>query len=326
MPKNRSAQAFVLRRLLARCHDDLVRVLVTGANGYIGRAVVSALRAAGHEPVAMVRTELLQIAGATEVRPGDLLDVDSLRRAVHGTDAVCHLAGLARARDSFADALQYVRVNVGGTVALLDAMDTAGVSRIVLASTGSIYGAPERQPMDEELPDAPAHPYASSKLAAELVIEAQATGGALAAVIGRVSNVAGGIDPDPTRLVPRALTAAAKRSILAVNGDGSAVRDYLHLEDAAAAFVACIEHLPERGRAVRYNIGSGRGTSIVDVVAAVERATGREVLVEHRPPAPELAVLVSDPSKVVAETGWAPTYSDIDEIVRNAWSAGSATR
>ena len=304
----------------------MVRVLVTGANGYIGRAVVSALSAAGHEPVAMVRVAGTEIAGAIEVRPGDLLDIDSLRRAVQGADAVCHLAGLTRARDSFADALQYVRVNVGGTVALLDAMDTAGVSRIVLASTGSIYGAPERQPMNEELPDAPPHPYAHSKLAAELVIEAQAEGGALAAVVARVSNVAGGIDPDPTRLVPRALTAAREHSVLAINGDGSAVRDYLHLRDAADAFVACVEHLPENGQAVRYNIGSGRGTSVMDVVTAVERASGHRVLLEHRPPAPEPAILVSDPSKAVAEMGWSPKYSDIDEIVQDAWSAGIAAR
>lgn len=269
----------------------------------------------------MVRAEGVEIAGAAEVRPADLLDTDSLRRALRGTDAVCHLAALTRARDSFAEALRYIRVNVGGTVALLEAMDAVGVRHIVFSSTASIYGAPERQPMNEEFPDAPPHPYANSKLAGELVVEAQAAGGGLAAVVARVSNVAGGDDPDPTRLIPRALTAAAKNSVLAVNGNGSAVRDYLHLRDAADAFVACIEHLPEPGQAVRYNIGSGRGTSVMDVVAAVERVTGRHVLLEHRPPAPEPAVLVSDPTKAITEIGWSPARSGIDEIVHDAWSA-----
>ncbi|MEV5652932.1 NAD-dependent epimerase/dehydratase family protein [Nocardia sp. NPDC052254] len=301
-----------------------MRVLVTGANGYIGRTVVAALGAAGHEPVAMVRAIGVEIAGAAEVRLADLLNADSLRRAVCGVDAVCHLAGLTRARDSFAEATQYVRVNVGGTIALLDAMSAVGVGRIVFASTGSIYGSPERQPMSEELPDAPPHPYASSKLAAELVIEAQVGAGELAGVIARISNVAGGVDPDPTRLLPRTLTAAARHNPLSINGDGSAVRDYLHLQDAAAAFVACIEHLPEAGRAVRYNIGSGRGTSVMDVVTAVERVTGHHVPLEHRPPAPEPAMLVMDPSKAAAEIGWSPRHSGIDEIVRDAWAASAA--
>ncbi|MFG3522373.1 NAD-dependent epimerase/dehydratase family protein [Nocardia nova] len=301
-----------------------MRVLVTGANGYVGRAVVAALSAAGHEPVAMVRVEGTEIAGAAEMRRADLVDIDSLRRAVRDVDVVCHLAGLTRARDSFAEALQYVRVNSGGTIALLEAMDATGVSRIVFASTGAIYGSPKRQPMNEEVPDAPPHPYAMSKRAAELAIEARAGGGEVAAVIARISNVAGGIDPDPTRLVPRALTASARHSPLAINGDGSAVRDYLHLQDAAAAFVACVEHLPEAGNVVRYNIGSGHGTSVMDVVAAVERITGRPVPLEYGPAAPEPATLVCDPTKAIAEMHWRPRNSDIGTIVRDAWAAGAA--
>ncbi len=272
----------------------------------------------------MVRSVGADIAGAADVRSADLLDVDSLRRALDGVDAVCHLAGLTRARDSFAEAARYVRANVGGTIALLDAMNASGVGRIVFASTGSIYGAPERQPMNEQLPDAPPHPYASTKLAAELVIEAQASGGELAGVIARVSNVAGGVDPDPTRLLPRALTAAARHTPLSVNGDGSAVRDYLHIHDVADAFVACIEHIPAAGRTARYNIGSGRGTSVMDVVTAVERVVGNQIPLEYRPPAREPAVLVMDPSKAAAEIGWEPMRSSIEEIVQDAWSASAA--
>ena len=274
----------------------------------------------------MVRTEGVQIAGATEIRQADLLDIESLRRAVHGVDAVCHLAGLARGRESFAEAVQYVRVNISGTVSLLEAMHATGVRRIVYASTGSIYGAPELQPMNEALPDAPPNPYASSKRGGELAIEAIAGGGECAAVIARLSNIAGGVDPDRTRLIPRALTAAAGRSVLAVNGDGSAVRDYLHLRDAADAFVACVEHLPEVGVIDRYNIGSGRGTSVMDVITAVERVTDRRIPLEHRPPVAEPAQLVSDPSKAASEIGWSPKESDIDAIVLDAWSATGRAR
>jgi len=178
--------------------------------------------------------------------------------------------------------------------------------------------------MTEEFPPAPPHPYASSKLAVEMVIEAQVRTGRLAAGIVRMLNVAGGADPDPTRLVPRSLAAAAGQSALAVNGDGTAVRDYVHIADAATAFVACLEHMPPAGHLEKYNIGSGSGLSILDVVAAVERATGRRVPLEHRPPMAEPAALISDSTKATTELDWSAKHSDIDEIVRDAWQASSA--
>ncbi|WP_051020312.1 NAD-dependent epimerase/dehydratase family protein [Nocardia araoensis] len=293
----------------------MVRVLVTGANGYIGRAVVGLLGNAGHEPIAMVRES--GSPSLVPTRVADLLDEAGLRDALDGVDAVCHLAGLTRARESTADPLRYFRVNTGGTVALLDAMAASGVSRIVFASTGSIYGTPERQPMTERLPDAPAHPYAASKLAAEWAIRSQASAGHLAAVVLRLMNVAGGADPDPTRLIPRTFAAATNGSALEVNGDGTAVRDYLHIDDVAAAFVACLEHMPPQGEFTRYLIGSGHGSSILDVVAAVERHTGRRTPLTHRPAAPEPAVLIGDPTKAITELAWRPSRSDLETIVRD---------
>ncbi|MEV6323100.1 NAD-dependent epimerase/dehydratase family protein [Nocardia sp. NPDC051787] len=294
-----------------------MRVLVTGANGYLGRAVVAALETAGHEPIAMVHTAESSMHTATRV--ADVLDEGGLRQALDGVDAVCHLAGLTRTRKSAVEPLRYFRVNAGGTITLLAAIAAAEVPRIVFASTGSIYGTPERQPMTEDLPDAPQHPYAASKLAAELAIHAQAATGNLSAVILRLLNVAGGVDPDPTRLVPRALAAARDRSALEINGDGSTVRDYLHIADAAAAFVACVDNMPRLGKPTRYNIGSGHGTSILDVVAAVERVTGHHIRLVHRPPASEPAALISDPAKAIAELSWYPTHSDIEYIVRDTW-------
>ncbi|MGK8553721.1 NAD-dependent epimerase/dehydratase family protein [Nocardia gipuzkoensis] len=294
-----------------------MRVLVTGANGYLGRAVIEALAAAGHDPIAMVRraTSSLQVP----TRVADLLDEVGLRQALDGVEAVCHLAGLTRARESTVDPLPYFRANTAGTIALLDAMAATGVARIVFASTGSIYGTPEHQPMTEELPDAPPHPYAASKLAAEFAINAKAQAGHLSAVVLRLLNVAGGIDPDATRLIPRVLAAAKNRSALEINVDGSTIRDYLHIIDAAAAFVASVDRMPPLGKATRFNIGSGHGTSILDVVTAVERVTGHRVHLVHRPQVSEPAALISDSSNAIAEFDWRPIHSDIESIVRDTW-------
>jgi len=339
-----------------------VRVLVTGATGYVGRAVVSALRTRGHEPVALVRTPGARVADAAEIRVADLLDGSALRRALAGgdrpraadpdgsatvgsdtagsadgdggtirtgatseaaprIDAVCHLAALARARESFLDPLRCFAVNTTGTLTLLEAMSAAGVRGLVFASTGSVYGSPGTQPMTEDLPVAPPHPYAASKFAAELAVAAQCRTGALGAIVLRMLNVAGGDDPDPTRLVPRAVAAAAGEGVLTVNGDGCAVRDYLHPADAAEAFVAAVERLPEPGRVRTYNIGSGVGRSVTEIVAAVEAVAGRPVPVAHRAPADEPRTLVCDPSAARRELGWWPHRSDIETIVRDAWAA-----
>ena len=300
-----------------------MRVLVTGAGGYIGRAVVEALGRAGHEPVAMVHSDRPTVVTVdTESRAGDLLRVGSLVDAVRGVDAVCHLAGLTRARESWEQPLRYFAVNVGGTLALLEAMAANGVSVVVFASTGSIYGTPERQPMSEGLPDAPLHPYAASKQAAESAIEWQARAGGLGAVVLRLFNVAAGADPDPTRIVPRVLAVAAGESpSVEVNGDGSAVRDFLHVDDAAQAFVAALDAGPRVGAFRRYTIGSGVGTSVRDVVTAAGRVTGRPIPVIHRPSAVEPQALVCDPTRAAADLGWKPRRSDLDTIVGDAWVA-----
>ncbi|WP_433758786.1 NAD-dependent epimerase/dehydratase family protein [Nocardia sp. CA-135398] len=294
-----------------------MRVLVTGAAGYLGRAVVAALAAAGHDTVAMVRSEQSIIAHADEIRVADLLDSDALRRAVDGVDAVCHLAGLTRVRESMADPLRYFGVNTVGTIALLDAMSTAEVPRLVFASTGAIYGDVSGRSIAEELPDNPPHPYASSKLAAESVVEAHDA----AAVVLRLFNLAGGCDPDPTRLIPRVVSAAARNEPLEVNGDGSSVRDYVHVSDAANAFVAALEHLPSPGTTERYVIGSGQGASVRQVVAAVEEVSGRRLALIHRPAVPEPSSLVADPAKATNQLGWVPTHSAIVAIVDQMWHA-----
>lgn len=160
-----------------------MRVLVTGAGGYVGWSVVESVLAAGHEPVAMVQRDAQRLRDGVEVRVADVRDPGSLRAAVAGVDAVCHLAGLTRARESWGRPLDYFVVNVGGTVELLRAMEAAGVGEIVFASTAAIYGTPEQQPMSEDLPEAPPHPYASSKAAAEAVLRWEARRRGLASAV-----------------------------------------------------------------------------------------------------------------------------------------------
>jgi nucleoside-diphosphate-sugar epimerase len=281
-----------------------VNVLVTGARGYLGRALVIALEEAGHAPVAFV---------------GDLLDPGSLLDAMPGVEAVCHLAGLTRPRESWERPLDYFHVNVTGTVNLLRAM-TGGGAGLVFASTGAIYGSPAVQPMPEDLPDDPPHPYAASKRAAELAIEYHARATRMSATILRLFNVAGGADPDPTRIVPRVLAVAAGDvPHLTVNGDGSATRDLLHLHDAATAFTAAVDHPATPGEARRYNIGSGAGTSVLDVVTAARELTGQAIPLVHNPPAAEPQVLVADPTRAAAELGWTPRRSSIAEILADGW-------
>jgi UDP-glucose 4-epimerase len=297
-------------------------VLVTGAGGYVGSAVVRALLATSHEPVAMAHRGTERIPPGVEIRPADLLDAGSLEAAVTGVDAICHLAGLTRGRESWDHPLDYFEVNAGGTVELMRAMESAGVAKLVFTSTGAIYGTPEQQPMDEDLPDDPGSPYASSKAAAEAVVAWEARRRRLPVAVLRLFNAAGRADPDPTRIIPRVLAAAAGESgEFGINGDGGAVRDYLHVDDAAEAFVAALEHLPPAGEARRYNIGSGIGSSILDVVAAAERVTGRPVPVRHNPPAAEPPVLVCDRTRAASELHWKPRRSDLETILLDAWAA-----
>jgi UDP-glucose 4-epimerase len=308
-----------------------VRVLVTGATGFIGRAVVRQLTLAGHSVVGFARTPQ---PVSWELRTGDMLDQTAVEHAVKGVDSVCHLAGLTLVRQSFEEPVRYFRVNVTGTLNLLDAMRAEVQSngeplRLVFASTCAVYGTPEKQPITEAQQPAPSSPYGASKRAAETAIGYQAALGTIGAVTLRTFNVAGAVDghgdPDTTRIIPRTLlVASGQADRVNVNGDGSAIREYTHVADLAHAYAAALE-AAEPGEHRIYNVGSGVGVSVRDVLEAAERVTGRPVPVHWGPPASEPQELRADSSRFRNDLGWHPSRSDLETIVGDAWQALNAS-
>ncbi|MEJ2870755.1 NAD-dependent epimerase/dehydratase family protein [Actinomycetospora sp. OC33-EN08] len=281
-----------------------MRVVVTGAGGFVGRRVARIFRTAGHDVLGLSRSAF---------------DGRSLDDVLAGADVVCHLAARVRVRESREDPLGYWQVNLGGTRAVLAACPPT--ARVVIASTCTVY-APSDAPIGEDAPLDPASPYAASKLAADLLARDVAGSGGPGVVSLRAFNVAGPGDPDPSRVVPALLAraAGATSAPFRVNGDGSAVRDYLHVDDIADAFLAAAD-TAEPGTWRAYTVGSGRGTSVADLIDTVRRVTGRAVPVEHGPAVVEPARLVADPARIRADLGWAATRSDPERIVADAWIA-----
>ncbi len=291
-----------------------MRVMVTGASGFIGRAVVGRLLAGGH--TVRVLTHTAGGRDGIESACGDLRDRASLEPALAGVDAVVHLAAVARVRESFERPLHYYEVNAGGTVNLLAA--ASGPLRVVFVSTGTVYGAPLSQPITEDFPRAPSNPYAASKAAAEDVVAWTARSGLIGATTLRVFNAAGGGDRDGTRLITRAVDAAAGGPPLTVFGDGSAVRDFVHVDDIASAAVLALEHT-EVGRHDVFNVGA-TAACVRDVVDSVERVTGRQVPLVRAPAHEgEVAELRADTRRLRRALGWEPKRSALDDLVRDQW-------
>lgn len=295
-----------------------MRVLVTGARGYLGSAVVPALRQAGHEPVAF---------------GGDVLDDAALADALAGAEGVVHLAAMARVRDAAADPERCHRVNADGTAAVLAAALAEGRRdrdrpvRVVLASTAAVYG-PAAGPVHESAPHAPLGPYAESKAAAERHVDAAVLAGAggVGAVVLRIFNAAGAAapgraDPDGTRLIPRVVrVAAGLEERLEVYGDGGAVRDYVHVGDVAAAVRLALEGACGGTRRT-FNVGA-TPASVLDVVAAARQVTGRDVPVVHRPGNPqEVPDSRADTGGIRSALGWRPERSALATLVAEQWDA-----
>jgi UDP-glucose-4-epimerase GalE len=233
------------------------------------------------------------------------------------------------------DPALYYRNNVTGTLSLLQAMNEAGVGRIVFSSTCATYGIPQTVPITEDIIQAPINPYGASKLMIERILKDYEAAYGLKSVILRYFNAAGADpdgeigenhDPEP-HLIPRVLMAATgDLDAIDIMGDdyptpdGTAVRDYIHVCDLADAHVKAVQRLMSAGESLVANLGTGRGASVREVVESAQRVTGRPIpvrIASRRPGDPP--VLVASPERAVRELGFAPRYTDLDEIVATAW-------
>lgn len=313
-----------------------MKLLVTGGAGYIGSIVAQRLLADGHEVVVLDSLERghrdAVPAGARLVEV-DLRDAGAVRDAVaEGFDAVLHFAAYALVAESVASPERYWRNNVLGSLNLLDAMRAADVRRLVFSSTCAVYGEPEVVPIDERTPTNPVNAYGDSKLAVDRMIGDECRAHGLGAVSLRYFNVAGasgelGEDHEPeTHLIPNVLRAAqGLQPHVKIFGtdyptpDGTAIRDYVHVEDLAHAHVLALE-ATRPGEHRIFNLGSGDGYSVREVVAAVRAVTGRDVPVveaDRRPGDPPK--LVAANGKIRAELGWAPQRT-LETMVADAWA------
>ncbi|MEJ7893006.1 MAG: UDP-glucose 4-epimerase GalE [Solirubrobacteraceae bacterium] len=314
-----------------------MKLLVTGGAGYIGSVVAAQLRDARHQVTVLDslarghRAAVPEGCGFVEV---DLLDLDAVTRALgDGYDGVLHFAALALVSESVDHPERYHRGNFVGTLNLLDAMRAHDVKRLVFSSTCATYGEPETVPIHEQVPTAPVNSYGNSKLAVDHMIGDECRAHGLGAISLRYFNVAGasgpqGEDHEPeTHLIPLVLRAAAgRRASVSIYGtdyptpDGTAVRDYIHVEDLADAHLLALQAIEPNVHEI-LNLGNGNGFSVREVIDAAKRVTGTdfEVIEEPRrqgdPP-----MLVAASEKVRARLGWTPNKPGIDTMIADAWA------
>jgi UDP-glucose 4-epimerase len=302
-----------------------MRVLVTGAAGFVGYAVAALLVEQGHEVTGLTRSRTSTLPSGVQRLRGDLRAPETLPNTLAEIDGVCHLAGLTKGRESRSNPVNYWRTNVGGTLTILDRLAAARAGRIVVASTCTVYGEQAKQPISEIAAVAPSSPYATSKLAADQAAADLAATGAIGAISLRAFNVAGALpghtDRDTTRLIPQLLAVQQGQAPeLVINGDGTAVRDFVHVADMATAFALALGAC-EPGTWRAYNVGSGHPSTVHDVIATTETVTGRPVPRRHTTAAHEPATLLADSTRIRSELGWRPERSSLAEIITDAWTA-----
>jgi UDP-glucose 4-epimerase len=317
-----------------------MKLLVTGGAGYIGSIVGKQLLDAGHEVTVLdnlAQGHRAAIPPGAELVVADLLDAEALKRAVTSEfDGVLHFAALALVAESVAHPELYYRTNVGGTLNLLEAMHGAGVARLVFSSTCAVYGEPDEVPIAETAVPRPVNAYGASKLSVDLMIRDFCRAHGLGAVSLRYFNVAGaagdlGEDHDPeTHLIPNVLRAAlGDAPEVNIYGtdyptrDGTAVRDYIHVEDLAVAHLLALE-AAEGSEHKIFNLGSGSGYSVREVIEAAGSVTGKQIPAreaERRPGDPPVLVAASD--RIGAELGWEASKS-LEAMIADAWAFAQA--
>jgi UDP-glucose 4-epimerase len=314
-----------------------LRALVVGGAGYIGSVVARHLLEAGHAVTVaddMSKGHRWAVPPDAELRTVDVRDQEALTAVVaEGFDAVLHFAALSLVGESVAEPVRYFRTNVGGSLNLLDAMREGGCRRLVFSSTAAVYGEPETVPIPESAPTRPTNPYGASKIAVDMAIGYEAAASGLGAVSLRYFNVAGASgrqgelhDPE-THLIPSVLKVAlGEQDAVRIFGtdyptpDGTAIRDYIHVDDLARAHLLALDATVEPGHRI-FNLGNGTGFSVREVLDTARLITGCQIpAVESPRRAGDPPVLVASSERIRAELGWVPEKPALEDMVSDAWS------
>jgi UDP-glucose-4-epimerase GalE len=317
-------------------------ILVTGGAGYIGSHAARALRRAGYEVVIYdnLSSGFRRLAQGFELVEGDIADEARLRPVLARVDAVMHFAAHAYVGESVENPRKYFQNNVLAALNLLNCTLDAGIRRFVFSSTCAVYGIPEKIPITEQTPREPVNPYGASKLFFEHALEAYGPAYGMRSIRLRYFNASGADESgeigelhDPeTHLVPLALAATSEDGReLQIYGsdyptpDGTCIRDYIHVNDLAEAHVRALQYLEKEGgakngEALALNLGTGRGHSVLEVMQAAERATGRPVRRKMAPRRPgDPPRLVADPARANRVLGWT-AKRNLADIVSSAWT------
>ena len=313
------------------------KILVTGGAGYIGSITAHHLLKRGFEVVVV---DDLSRGHRENVAPERLhvvrlQDTDGVAALLKGVDAVVHFAAYSAVGESMREPELYFSNNVGGTASLLEAMARNGVRRLVFSSTAAVYGNPEKMPIPEDARIAPVNPYGESKAIVEKILRELDRYRGLRSVPLRYFNACGA-DPGAglgeahnpeTHLIPLLFRAVATGEPVQIFGndyatpDGTCIRDYIHVSDLATAHLAALDHLLAGGASAAFNVGTGAGLTVLEVLRAVEKVTGKSVphkIAPRREGDP--TELVADSTKLRKTLGWEPRHSGIEEIVRDAWA------
>lgn len=311
---------------------------MTGGAGYVGSVSVEALLAAGHEVVVLDdlstghRGALPSAVAAVE---SSLADAALVREILERqrTDAVLHCAARSLVGESLADPAGYYRDNIGGGMILLEAMRATGVRRLVFSSSASVYGDPTSTPVTEDAPLRPISPYGETKRAFEAMLEWYGRAYGLRSISLRYFNAAGatasnGEDHDPeTHLIPNLMAAALGTRELVLFGydyatpDGTPIRDYIHVADLADAHLLALEATTSGEGAEAYNLGSGRGFSVREVLTVAEAIVGRPIAHRVGPRRPgDPPVLVASAERGASVLGWRARRGNLEDMVGSAWA------
>jgi len=312
-----------------------MKILVTGGAGYIGSICVEQLINAGHTVTVfdnLTEGHPSAVDPRAKLIVGDLQQRHDIEAALQDVqpDAVMHFAANALVGESMTNPSKYFRNNVHGGINLLDAMHAAGCKRLVFSSTCATFGVPERMPIDETLPQRPINPYGESKLIFEQILRWYSEIHGLTYVALRYFNAAGASETFgedhriETHLIPNVLKVVlGQKPHVEIYGtdyptpDGTCIRDYIHILDLAQAHMLALT----APQSAKYNLGTGGGTSVREIVATCEKVTGKKIAVLEKPRRPgDPPRLIAGSEKVRAELGWKPQFQDVEKIIESAWA------